>query len=65
MNSSLHNVPLGHRFYKELLRLLFPSQSQQMKCYELYTLYLGILPASIVSKNDRALIGLLLERDVD
>ena len=64
-NENLHRTPLGHRFYKELLRWLFPSQSQQMKCYELYTLYLGILPAALVSKNDRALIAMMLERDVD
>jgi hypothetical protein len=64
-NPNLHNTPIGHRFYKELLRWSFPSQSQQMKCYELYTLYLGILPAALVSKNDRALIALLLEREVD
>lgn len=64
-NETLHKTPLGHRFYKELLRWLFPSQSQQMKCYELYTLYLGVLPAALVSRNDRALIAMLLERDVD
>jgi len=59
------HTPLSHRFYKDLLRTLFPSQSPQMKCYELYTLYLGILPSALVSKNDRALVALLLERDVD
>lgn len=60
---SLTNVVC--RFYKDLVHKLFPAQSPQMKCCELYTLYLGILPTALVSKNDRALIGLLLNRNVD
>eukprot|EP01113_Clastostelium_recurvatum_P003563 TRINITY_DN11557_c0_g1_i3.p1 TRINITY_DN11557_c0_g1~~TRINITY_DN11557_c0_g1_i3.p1 ORF type:complete len:813 (+),score=167.06 TRINITY_DN11557_c0_g1_i3:109-2439(+) len=58
-------TPQSHKFYKDLLRAQYPSQLPQMKCYELYTLYLGILPAALVSKNDKALVALLLEGDVD
>jgi len=62
-----YQLPIGHRFFKEVLRTLFPSQSQaqQMKCYELFTLYLGVLPTVLVAKHDRALINLLLEKGED
>lgn len=55
----LKETPIGYRFYKELVHKLFPSQAMQLVCLELYTLYLGVLPTAMVSKNDRALITML------
>ena len=55
----LKETPIGYRFYKELVHKLFPSQAMQLVCLELYTLYIGILPTAMVSKNDRALITML------
>lgn len=55
----LRDTPIGYRFYKDLVHKLFPSQAQQIVCLELFTLYLGVLPTAMVSKNDRALIAML------
>eukprot|EP01132_Coremiostelium_polycephalum_P005405 gene5405-6742_t len=49
-------------FYADLLKHYFPH-SAKMKCYELLTLYIGILPVSLVSKNDKTLYCLLFEKD--
>ncbi|KYQ92623.1 hypothetical protein DLAC_06619 [Tieghemostelium lacteum] len=49
-------------FYSELLKKNFPN-SNKMKCYELLVVYVGILPVSMVAKNDKALNSLLFEKE--
>jgi hypothetical protein len=58
-NNTLVNMPLGPQFYEELLKSLFPN-SRGMKCYELYTLHLGIVKADIVAKNLKKLCAVWL-----
>lgn len=42
-------------FYRELVK----KTPRGYKCYELYTLYLGILSVNVVANHERKLIGLL------
>jgi hypothetical protein len=56
-SKSLVDTPLGHDYYKEFIRYLFPKRTNEMKCYELYTLHLGIVCAEIVAKNHQQLIA--------
>lgn len=48
-------VPLSSSFYKELVR----KTPGGFKCYELYTLYLGLVSVNMVASNARGLIQLL------
>jgi hypothetical protein len=60
-NNNLVNTPLGQHYYLEFVRHLFPVFD--MKCYELYTLHLGIVRADIVTKNQQQLIAILFGFD--
>ncbi|KAF2068910.1 hypothetical protein CYY_009771 [Polysphondylium violaceum] len=54
--------PNPKNFYNDLMKNTFPNSSK-MKCYELLVLYIGILPTSMIAKNDKALFHLLFEID--
>lgn len=53
--------PQTHKFYKKLVEDIFPSRSG-LRCYELYTLYLGVLSVKSITHYDRNLVAILLDR---
>jgi len=53
--------PQTHKFYKKLVEYIFPSRSG-LRCYELYTLYLGVLSVKSITHYDRNLVAILLDR---
>jgi hypothetical protein len=64
-NDRLTKTPWGPRYYQRLIRELFPTrETSEMKCYELYTLHLGIVRADIVAKNLHHLIAKFVEHKV-
>jgi len=54
--------PLDNSYYKDLIRKHYP---RGVKCYELYALYLGILPVKTVVNHTRSLITHLKENEVN
>lgn len=53
--------PVTGSFYRDLTRRLFPNQ-RRIKCYELYTLYLGGVNAKTVNSHNNSLIERLRSR---
>jgi hypothetical protein len=53
--------PQTHKYYKKLVEHIFPSRSG-LRCYELYTLYLGVLSVKSITHYDRNLVAILLDR---
>jgi hypothetical protein len=56
-----HRGPQTHKYYKKLVEHIFPSRSG-LRCYELYTLYLGVLSVKSITHYDRNLVAILLDR---
>lgn len=52
-----HKTPVNPQFYKRLTSQLFPSQP--MRCFELFTLYVGSISHKLIQKHNDALISLL------
>lgn len=53
--------PQNYKFYKKLVEQTFPSRTG-LRCYELYTLYLGALGLHTVTHYDKCLVSILLDR---
>jgi len=52
-------TPINSEFYVRLQQKYF-SSIPKVKCYELYALYLGVLPLKVVERHNQLLIKLLL-----
>lgn len=52
--------PIARDFYKKLQKSLFPQGN--VKCYELYCLYIGSVSLKIIDQYNSNLIGLLTEK---
>jgi len=48
-------LPLNNTYYQELVK----KTKTGVKCYELYSLYLGVVSVNVVAKHDRKLMQLL------
>jgi len=55
------HVPQTNKFYHKLIHRFFPTRGN-LRCYELFTLYLSALGAEAVARHDRDLVALLLNR---
>ncbi|KAL6068015.1 hybrid polyketide synthetase [Balamuthia mandrillaris] len=54
-------LPQNHRYYTKITRRKFAGRGG-VRCYELYTLYLGMLSVKTVLHHDRNLVSILLDR---
>ncbi len=54
-NIAQQSTPLSSAYFKDLTK----RTSRGVKCYELYSLYLGMVSVNIVANHERTLINLL------
>ncbi|ELR24541.1 uncharacterized protein ACA1_170820 [Acanthamoeba castellanii str. Neff] len=55
------HVPQTNKFYQKLMHRFFPTRGN-LRCYELFTLYLSTLSVETVAHHDRELVSVLLNR---
>ena|SRR3990167_8765782 len=53
--------PVNGQIYRDLTKRLFPNQ-RRVKCYELYTLYLGGVNAKTIASHNTTLVDRLRSR---